>query len=363
MAQAFVEGQVPNLDKNELEISENLKIKTDEGNVYFTISSDVEGVDPVCKVQSIFTWRKFIAKKDTINTWLEAGTQGCVRIHGNKYAEVRYVSGDESRVGIFIRSDEGKPIAHRFALSFSVENWHKISQVENVAWIEISVQRVKAMKDAIVQNKANEKKALKRLKENLPTLADTEDVLLFTWKWKDTHPREDAKYFFRKDHARENAILDPDIETHQDSLQIYSESIPSPYKVKDFLEYAYAYVWARECKSHLDQWARDHPGQTMELSDKCMDSDVTVPKQPINSMFVFFYLHQGIPCQDFQTEFDKIDIESIEIKALAINLFMGEHMIKMDTPFYYLCKDIYDDYEAGKPSTSQQSQFPDLSQK
>ena len=332
--------------QNEMVVNNNIKIQVgDKGEtITFYLKPQVEGITPEKKLMTVFMFRKLMNIKDKLNEHLDRGEPYYEKIyHPKKYGEVKILSGGEKRVGVYFRNEYGVPTAHNHAKDFSEDDWKSISKDEVITWVELQAEKGKLKKEAMSSKK---KQTLDNLKRKLPLLE--EQVQLFTWKCKDISPSPDNKYFYKEEHARQNALMDPKIQEDVEHLKVFSVLQPPVISENEFLEFCYAFCWAKGCVKFLSDWKKKH-GVEMQLTDEIMDNQVEVPDNVIYTLYVQFVLNCGLPVQFFWEKLALLKKDELQLKGLAIDLFydLTSSEVKPHSGLYMICDDMYKHIEQG----------------
>lgn len=348
MAQAFVDNMDKLQESNVLKVTENLHLELNNDNIIYTIIPKIKKAGKTIKTQNIFIWSRWMEEKDTLNKWLEIGKTDFQKLWGQKYAEVRMLTPEGPRVGVYLRDDEAMPFGHKYAIHFSVDTWHKLSSHETIAWVQLQIAKQKNLKKKLIESKSDEREVLREMKSKLPKLKD--EVILYTWKWRDISAPQNNRYFFRKEHARYNALLDPEIEENEQDLNIIDETVPPQFRIQDILEYAYSFLLAKQSIKYLEKMKEEHPEENHEITMQIIEKQ-TVPIPVLYAINKFFFIWQGAEEKDFNETFESIDIAHIKVKILAINL--ADEMLdgKLETgprpAVYMFCDEVYKDNEEG----------------
>ena len=99
--------------------------------------------------------------------------------------------------------------------------------------------------------------------------------------------------FFHEDHARANALMDPEVEENKENLCITSLKMPVPSPCK-FVKYAYLYLWRRVAEEQ--RWGKNDNGQPFQKCslEQALES-AEVPPEWMLTFFKQYFITVGAP--------------------------------------------------------------------
>jgi len=257
-------------------------------------------------------------------------------LYEHKYAEVKSTYYHGWVVCLNIVDKFGKTL-HRYSVQFRENEWKELCQI--FQWIEHKHMEC-------VQMKEEEKK--KRKAFNAEFDAAHKNILALMYTWSCLQDRS-QNYFFTEEHARQDALKNTQKE-HQDNILVQKQEVPVQYEMCDFMKFAFAFVWAQEYLK-------------LEIQLKMPDSDyldwkismeqVEVKKDFVRTLFVQFYLAQGLPVSDFDNEWDKLQkyASKPELQNLADSLVkQSKCEDRIYSPLYMICDEVYQGLQQGKPT-------------
>lgn len=326
MAQASVDEITKYLDEKSL--SGETKIKVDAQFVYIKTQESTVSY-------SMYIWKKFVELAPTLTEALENREEISIQIYKQKYARVIHNMSYGWVVSIILVDQYGKTL-YKYCAQFREDEWEELCSL--FGWVESKHEEMNMLKK-------EQKASAKALKEQQKS--QKKKSLLYMWQCGET---KSLDYFFSQEDARNNALRDPEIEAQQENLQVTAVHVDQPFEVSGFLKFAYSYIWAQE----FIKYEKDIKEAGLQGTSEATLEEMVVSKEVMSTMFLHFFLAQGLPCEDFQTEWVNLHNYSSkeELKNVAVKMIESEvegtGSLDVFSPFYTFCKQIYKDLLEGK---------------
>jgi len=256
-------------------------------------------------------------------------------LYEHKYAEVKSTYYHGWMVNLNIVDKYGKTL-HKYSSQFREKEWEELCQI--FTWIEHKHQECIQLKE---EEKKKRKAFIDEFEANHKKMA-----LMYSWSClQDTS----QNFFFTEEHAKQDAMRNTQKE-HQESIQIKKMPVPQQYEVHEFLKFAFAFVWAEE---YLKLRTELSVPECKDLDWKVSMEAVQVKKEIIRTLFVQFFLAQGLPVEDFDKEWEKLQNygSKPELQTVANSLVNNKKLDDVNpSPVYMLCDEVYKGLHQGKPA-------------